>query len=102
MKKTIGYALGGGGAKGFAQLGALLELEKLNIKPDYLAGTSAGGMNAILLAAGYTTNEIIDFEIADDLVFKIDTKLRAKFYKIKAKNLLFKIINKNILYWEVL
>lgn len=50
----------------------------------------------------FNTNEIIDFEIADDLVFKIDTKLRAKFYKIKAKNLLFKIINKNILYWKVL
>jgi hypothetical protein len=48
------------------------------------------------------TKREIDFEIVDDLVFKIDAKLRAKFYKIKAKNLLFKIINKNILYWNVL
>lgn len=61
MEKTIGYALGGGGAKGFTQLGALIELEKLNIKPDYLAGTSAGGMHAILLGAGYTPQEIIEF-----------------------------------------
>ena len=47
----------------------------------------------------FNTDKVIDFEVTDDLVFKIDTKLRAKFYKIKAKNLLFKIINKNILYW---
>lgn len=50
----------------------------------------------------FNKTEIIDFEITDDLVFKVDIKLRAKFYKIKAKNLLFKIINKNILYWKVL
>lgn len=47
-------------------------------------------------------NKIIDYDAVDELVYKFDANLRAKFYKIKAKNLLFKIINKNILYWKVL
>lgn len=47
----------------------------------------------------FESNKVIDYSVVDDLVFKIDAKLRAKFYKIKAKNLLFEIINKNILYW---
>ena len=50
------------------------------------------------------TKKVIDYDIMDDLVFKFDVskKLQADFYKIKAKNLLFKIINKNILYWFTL
>ena len=38
----LGYALSGGGAKGFAHLGALKVLEKCGLKPDVIAGTSAG------------------------------------------------------------
>ncbi len=38
----LGYALSGGGAKGFAHLGALRVLEKSGLKPDIIAGTSAG------------------------------------------------------------
>jgi NTE family protein len=40
----IGFALGGGGAKGFFHIGALRALEKLKIKPDIIAGTSIGAM----------------------------------------------------------
>jgi len=40
----IGFALGGGGAKGFFHIGALKALEKLKIKPQAIAGTSIGAM----------------------------------------------------------
>jgi hypothetical protein len=57
----IGYALGGGGAKAFAQLGALAYLEKQGIVPSYFSGSSMGCVNAILLAAGYSVHELIAF-----------------------------------------
>lgn len=59
-KYNIGYALSGGGAKGFAHLGALKALEERNLKPDILAGTSAGAVAGVLYADGYTPEEIIE------------------------------------------
>jgi hypothetical protein len=52
----------------------------------------------------FNTKKVIDYDIMDDLVFKFDVskKLQADFYKIKAKNILFKIIKQNILYWCIL
>lgn len=60
MKKKyhIGYALSGGGAKGFAHAGALKALEEYGIKPDVIAGTSAGSVVAALYSAGKTPDEI--------------------------------------------
>lgn len=59
-KYNIGYALSGGGARGFAHLGALKALEERNLKPDIIAGTSAGALVGVLYADGYTPDEIID------------------------------------------
>lgn len=39
-----GIALGGGGAKAAAEIGALEELELLDVKIDYIAGTSMGAV----------------------------------------------------------
>ena len=45
MKKyRLGIALGGGGAKGFAHLGVLRALEEFGLKPDIIAGCSAGSI----------------------------------------------------------
>ena len=41
-KYRLGIALGGGGAKGFAHLGVLRALEEFGLKPDIIAGCSAG------------------------------------------------------------
>ena len=54
----MGYALSGGGAKGFAHLGALKVLEKCEIKPDIIAGTSAGSLAGVFYADGYHPEEI--------------------------------------------
>ena len=55
----IGLALGGGGARGFAHIGVLRALEEYGIKPDVLAGTSAGSIVAALYADGYAPRHII-------------------------------------------
>ena len=56
----LGYALSGGGAKGFAHLGALKVLEKSGLKPDVIAGTSAGALAGVFYADGYQPEEIIE------------------------------------------
>ncbi len=38
----VGLVLSGGGARGFAHAGALKALEEMGIKPDIVAGVSAG------------------------------------------------------------
>lgn len=57
--KTIGLALSGGAAKGFAHLGVLQAMEETGYKPDYISGTSAGAMAAAFYADGYKPHEIL-------------------------------------------
>ncbi|MBQ8451196.1 MAG: patatin-like phospholipase family protein [Clostridia bacterium] len=54
----LGLALGGGGARGFAHIGALKAFDELGIHFDYLAGTSVGAIVASLYAFGKTATEI--------------------------------------------
>lgn len=56
----LGYALSGGGAKGFAHLGSLKVLEKCGLKPDVIAGTSAGSIVGVLYADGFHPEEIVE------------------------------------------
>ncbi|MCW7541587.1 patatin-like phospholipase family protein [Aquabacterium sp. A7-Y] len=55
----IGLALGGGAARGFAHIGVLQVLEENGIKPDLVAGTSAGSLVAALYAAGKTPSQLV-------------------------------------------
>ena len=43
-RPRIGLALSGGGAKGIAHIGVLKVLEELDIKIDYISGTSMGSI----------------------------------------------------------
>jgi NTE family protein len=54
----IGLALSGGGARGFAHLGALKALEELSLTFDVISGTSAGSIVGALYASGYKPQEI--------------------------------------------
>ena len=54
----LGYALSGGGAKGFAHLGAFKVFESYGLKPDIIAGTSAGALAGVFYADGFTPDEI--------------------------------------------
>lgn len=64
-KKSFGLALGGGAARGLAHLGVLEVLERENILPSYVAGTSVGSLIGVLLCAGYSAQRIET--IADDI-----------------------------------
>ncbi|EUA89428.1 patatin-like phospholipase family protein [Mycobacterium ulcerans str. Harvey] len=50
--RSIGLVLGGGGARGFAHLGILEELEQAGVAIDRFAGTSMGAVIASLGASG--------------------------------------------------
>src|SRR5512138_1630104 len=50
MKKCLAFVLGGGGARGALQVGALRALIEAGVKPDLLVGTSIGAVNAAALA----------------------------------------------------
>jgi NTE family protein len=54
----LGLALSGGGARGLAHIGVLRALEKANIHPDYLTGTSMGGVIAAGYASGLSPDDL--------------------------------------------
>jgi len=57
-RPKVGLVLSGGGAKGLAHIGVLKTLDSLNIKVDYIAGTSMGAVVGGLYAAGYSANQL--------------------------------------------
>lgn len=50
--KKLGFALGGGGARGAAHIGFLQAMEEAGIKPDYIAGCSMGSVVGAAYASG--------------------------------------------------
>lgn len=56
--RSIGLALGGGAALGAAHIGTLKALEKYNIIPDVISGTSIGALVASFYAFGVTIEEM--------------------------------------------
>lgn len=52
-RPSIGLALGGGVARGWAHIGAVRRLEELGIKPDIIAGTSVGALVGGFWLAGH-------------------------------------------------
>lgn len=57
----LGLVLSGGGARGFAHLGAAKAMYEHNIIPDIISGTSAGAIVGAMLAAGKTPDECLAF-----------------------------------------
>jgi NTE family protein len=64
VKKCLAFALGGGGARGALQAGALKALLEAGYQPDLMVGTSIGAVNASYLAMRGvnldSVNELID------------------------------------------
>lgn len=58
QRPKIGLALGGGGAKGAAEIGALKVIEECGIPIDYIAGTSIGSIIGGLYAVGYRSADL--------------------------------------------
>lgn len=84
-RPRIGLVLGGGGARGFAHISVLKELERLHIPVDCIAGTSVGAMIGGLYASGMPAAEIetlagvIDWSKAlDDSLARPERSFRRK------------------------
>ncbi len=60
----IGLVLSGGGARGFAHLGALKALEEKNIPISAISGTSAGSLVGALYANGLKPDDIMKIVLA--------------------------------------
>jgi NTE family protein len=57
-RTKLGLALGAGGAKGYAHVGALRVLEEAGYTVDYVSGSSIGAMVGAWLALGHDSHEI--------------------------------------------
>lgn len=60
-RPSVGLALSGGGARGFAHAGVLEALEYTGFPVDYVSGTSMGSVIGSLYAAGTPVSEIWKF-----------------------------------------
>lgn len=56
--KSIGLALGGGGARGVAHIAYLSALEDMGCKPNIIAGTSSGAIVGALYAGGMSPGDM--------------------------------------------
>jgi predicted acylesterase/phospholipase RssA/CRP-like cAMP-binding protein len=65
--RALGVVLSGGGARGFAHIGALAELEDDGIEVDRYGGCSMGSLIAAMAAAGWSPQTIRD-RCHDELV----------------------------------
>ena len=64
----IGLVLSGGGAKGFAHVAVLKEIDKAGIQLDYIGGTSMGAIVGGLYAVGFSGVEIENIVKKTDFV----------------------------------
>ena len=79
-KINLGLALGSGGAKGYAELGAMKAFEENGIEFDCVAGTSIGSIIGAFYADGYSVTDIfellksVDFsEVKSFFMIRMDT-----------------------------
>lgn len=61
-------SLSGGGARGFAHVGAIQALLEAGIEPDLVAGASAGAVIGALYAAGYSPEEMLSITKKSNLL----------------------------------
>ena len=87
----LGLALGSGGAKGYAELGALYAFEENGIEFDVIAGTSIGSVIGAFYAAGYSATDCLE------LLKTVDASEIKNLFMVKMDTLgLFKVIDRSI------
>lgn len=65
MQTCLAFALGGGGARGAFQIGALRALYEAGLRPDLLVGSSIGAVNAAAIALwGFDETGLYGLELA--------------------------------------
>ncbi|MBQ7579406.1 MAG: patatin-like phospholipase family protein [Clostridia bacterium] len=101
-KVKIGFALGGGGARGIGHIGALMAFEELGIFPDFIVGTSAGSIVGALYSYGLSSKEIADIAYS---LKKTDIKKKNWFFMPSSTELIeatmLKVFKKNLMFSEL-
>jgi NTE family protein len=88
-QQAIGLVLGGGGAKGFAHVGAVLALTEAGVPIDFLGGTSAGALYGIAMAyLGFdkekikqTTKEAAESNLTRDITIPMVSLMTGKKFR---------------------
>jgi NTE family protein len=70
LNENLGVVFSGGGALGFAHIGAIKALEEYGIEPEYVAGTSMGAIIGVMYAAGYSADEIMQI-VKEDRLYNV-------------------------------
>lgn len=84
-RKKVGVVLSGGGAKGFAHIGALKALEEAGIPIDYIAGTSMGSIVGALYAIGYDSHMIDSLVREQDWSYLLSDGVRREYLSAAQK-----------------
>lgn len=66
-KGKVALCLGGGGARGFAHIGAIKALEESGIEFDIVAGTSVGSLVGALYCAGISADKMMEYASKMDM-----------------------------------
>jgi NTE family protein len=85
-RPRIGLVLGGGGAKGFAHIGVISELERLRIPVDVVAGTSMGAVVGSLYAGGRNAGDLVTVAHDINWVTLFDDSIPREELSLRRKN----------------
>ncbi len=71
----VGLVLSGGGARGYAHIGALQVLEEAGVRLDYIGGTSMGSIVGGLYAAGYSAGQLEQMLRQTDIMAELQDEI---------------------------
>ncbi|HQC27116.1 MAG TPA: patatin-like phospholipase family protein [Treponemataceae bacterium] len=98
-REPLALVLSGGSARAYAHIGVLRELEKANIKPDFIVANSMGAIIGLLYASGFSPDDIeaivtqVDLNSFFDIVFPLRGGILSSRYFLESLSRLFP--NKN-------
>lgn len=78
----VGLVLGGGGAKGAAEIGALKVIEEVGIPIDFIAGTSIGSIVGGLYAMGTSSHQLDSLFVNQDWVGLFTNNVRDFLFRV--------------------
>jgi NTE family protein len=76
QRKKVGLVLGGGGAKGAAEVGVMKVLEEAKIPVDYIVGTSIGSIVGGMYSIGYDSKMLDSLFRTQDWVFLLSDQVK--------------------------
>jgi len=86
LRPKVGLVLSGGGAKGFAHIGALKVLEEAGIQPDFIGGTSMGSIIGGLYAIGYDSKMLRNLIAKQNWEELLTDKISRRNFSIEEKS----------------